>query len=285
MTFKNCGGFGVQLGEAKNVVIENVTFDKCFADGIHVNGNVENLYISNVKGQVGDDLVALNMFDWQNSSINFGPCKNIICQDLVLSPNSQYKALRIEPGLYTFKNGLVVDCSLTNAIFRRIENIKTFKLYCQTPVYLPSDGPEPTGVGSGDNIFFEDIKIDLDGPIDRFEEYLNGDKVVGTFACFELGLNVGSIYFKNIEVTLHKEIFPESYFLCIGPKSIRLENGGEVFDPYLSSVAENVYFESITINEKKPKDISPFVKEIVFDGLYSDIASDGSGKIMNIIYR
>ncbi len=285
MTFKNCGGFAVQLGEAKNVVIENITFEKCFADGIHVNGNVENLYISNVKGQVGDDLVALNMFDWQNSSVNFGPCKNIICQDLELSLDSHYKALRIEPGLYTFKNGTVVDCSLTNAIFRRIKNIKTFKLYCQTPVYAPTEAPEPTDVGSGDNIFFEDIKIDLDGPIDKFEEYLNGDKNVGTFAGFELGLNVGSIYFKNIDITLHRDIFPQSYLMCIGPKSIRLEDGREVFDPYLSSVAENVYFENITVNEKKPDDISPFVKEIVFDRLYLDISSSGSGKIKNIIYR
>ena len=285
MTFKNCGGFGVQLGEAKNVVIESITFEKCFADGIHVNGNVENLYISDIKGYVGDDLVALNMFDWQNSSINFGLCKNVIVQDLELSLDSHYKALRIEPGLYTFKNGKVVDCSLTNAIFRRIKNIKTFKLYCQTPIYAPNEEPEPTDVGSGDNIYFEDIKIDLDEPIDKFNEYLNGDKTIGTFAGFELGLNVGNIYFKNIDITLHRDIFPESYLMCIGPKSIRLEDGCEVFDPYFSSVAENVYFENVTVNGKKPDDISPYVKEIVFDRLYSDIASSGSGKIKNIIYR
>ena len=84
MTFRNCGGFAIQIGEAKDVVIENITFDTCYADGVHVNGNVENIYISNVKGYVGDDLVAFNMFDWQDSSINFGPCKNVICQDLDL---------------------------------------------------------------------------------------------------------------------------------------------------------------------------------------------------------
>lgn len=140
----------------------------------------KNIYIDDVAGEVGDDLVAFNMFDWQDSSINFGPCENVICQNLVLSPSSHYKALRIEPGIYTFDDGSQIDCSLTNAIFRRIRGIKKFKLYCQTPIYSPSVPPERAQVGSGDNIIFEDIDIDLDSPIDLFKEYLEGDPVVGS---------------------------------------------------------------------------------------------------------
>lgn len=283
LTFRNCGGFAVQLGEIRNAVIENIRFENCFADGIHVNGNTENIRIRNVAGEVGDDLVAFNMFDWQNSSINFGPCNNVICEDLVLSPKSHYKALRIEPGIYTFDDGTRVDCSLTNAIFRRISNIKTFKLYCQTPVYFPNEEPESADVGSGDNIFFEDISVELDEPIDKFDDYMNGNEIIGSFAAFELGLNVKNIYFKNIELKLHKEKFPCSYFACIGPKSIRLDNGAEVFDPYFSSVCENFHFENVKINGKKIEDITPYVKEIVFDGLYEDIASTAFGKINRII--
>ena len=285
MVFKNCGGFCVQIGEAKNIIIENIIFENCFADGIHVNGNVENIHIKNVRGEVGDDLVAFNMFDWQDSAINFGPCKNAICEDLTLSQNSHYKAIRIEPGVYTFDDGSTVDCSLTNAIFRRINNIKTFKLYCQTPPYFPGNNPEKADVGSGDNIFFEDISIDLDSPIDKIGGYITNDKITGSFAGFELGLNVKSIYFKNISLTLHREKYPYSYLICIGPKSVRFENGAEVFDPYFSSVAENIYLENITINGEKPKDITEYIKEITFDNLYSDIPSTASGKIKNIIYK
>ncbi len=285
MVFKNCGGFAVQIGEAKNIIIENITFENCFADGIHVNGNVENIYIKNVSGEVGDDLVAFNMFDWQDSSINFGPCKNVICEDLTLSPNSNYKALRIEPGIYTFDDGTKVDCSLTNAIFRRIKNINTYKLYCQTPPYFPSQGPERVEVGSGDNIFFEDISIDLDSPIDKIGGYITNDQVTGSFAGFELGLNVKNIYFKNISIILHREKYPYSYLLTIGPKSVRYENGQEVFDPYFSSTAENLYFEDITINGTRPEDISLFIKEIVFENLHKDILSSGKGKIKNIFYK
>ena len=285
MVFENCGGFAVQLGDISRVIIENIRFVNCFADGIHVNGNTEYIHIRNVSGEVGDDLVAFNMYDWQNSSVNFGPCRFAICEDLELAKTSYYKAIRIEPGIYTYDDGSQVDCSLENAIFRRIKNIKTFKLYCQTPPYKIGNSPEPGGVGSGDNIFFEDIKIDLDAPIDLLHEYVNSHPIKGTFAAFELGLNVKNLFIKNIDLTLYRNKYPLSYLMCIGPKSVRFENGTEVFDPYFSSLAENVYLENIKINGEKPDSIDSFVKEIEFDRLYDDIPSTASGKINNLVYR
>ena len=285
MTFKRCGGFAVQLGDAKNVIIENIRFIECFADGIHINGNTENIYVKDVRGEVGDDLVALNMYDWQNSSVNFGPCNNVICEDLELSESSHYKAIRIETGIYTYSDGSRIDCSLSNAILRRIKNIKTFKLYCQTPPYGIGEQPENADVGSGDNIFLEDIKIDLDSPIDPLDEYMTSHPIKGSIAGFELGLNVKSLYIRNIDITLHRDKYPMSYLACIGPKSSRLKDGREIFDPYFTSVAENVYFEGITINGARPEKIEPYIKEIVFDNLYDDIPSTAYGKIKNIIYK
>ena len=279
MTFEHCGGFAVQLGDISRVIIESIRFVNCFADGIHVNGNTRDMQIRDVRGEVGEDLVALNLYDWQNSSVNFGPCENVICEDLELSKSSHYKALRIEPGIYTYDDGAQVDCALYNAIIRRVEGINTFKLYCQTPPYGVGELPEAAQVGSGDNIFFEDIKIDLDEPIDPLDEYLNSHPLKGTFAGFELGLNVKSLYLKNIDLTLHRDKYPLSYLLCIGPKSVRLPNGTEIFDPYFSSVAQNVYLENITVNGEKITDATPYVKEITFDRLYEDIPSTASGKI------
>ncbi len=285
MTLRHCGGFGIQLGECSDVIIENILFDDCFADGVHVNGNVESIHIKNVRGEVGDDLVAFNMFDWQNSSINFGPCKNVICEDLELSSKSFYKALRIEPGIYTFDDGSTIDCSLTNAIFRRIKGIKTFKLYCQTPIYSPTIPAEMADVGSGDNILFEDIEINLDSPIDKLDGYVTSSPIKGSFAGFELGLNVKNLYIKNVDIKLNREEYPYSYLLCIGPKSARGENAIEFFDPCFSSVAENVYLEKITINGKVVDDITPYVREIEFNALYDDIPSTGYGKINNLVYK
>ncbi|MBO5262139.1 MAG: right-handed parallel beta-helix repeat-containing protein [Clostridia bacterium] len=285
MTFQNCGGFAVQLGDISRVIIENIRFISCFADGIHVNGNTKNIHIKNVYGEVGDDLVAFNMYDWQDSSINFGPCENAICEDLELSQSSHYKAIRIEPGIYTYDDGSQVDCSLTNAIFRRIKGIKTFKLYCQTPPYKLGESPENGGVGSGDNIFFEDIDIDLDAPIDLLDEYLSNHPIKGTFAGFELGLNVKNLFLKNINLRLYREKYPLSYLMCIGPKSVRFKDGTEIFDPYFSSAAENIYFENVTVNGDRISDITPYIKEITFDRLYDDIPSSAFGKFNNIIVK
>lgn len=282
MTFRNCGAFAVQLGEIRNVIAEDIRFESCFADGLHFNGNTENVHVRRVSGQVGDDLVAINPYDWQNSSINFGPFRNLLCEDLTLSPDSRYHALRIEPGIYTFDDGSQVDCSLTDAVFRRIENIRTFKLYCQTPKFFPGEEPERGDVGSGDRIVFDQIRVDLNAPIDLLDGYVTGDPVRGSFAAFELGLNVGSLWLRNIDLTLYRDRYPYSYLLCIGPKSARKPDGREVFDPSFSSVAKMISFENIRINGERVKDVTPYLREIVFDRVWDDMPSTASGKILEI---
>ncbi len=282
MTFRRCGAFAVQLGEISNVIAEDIRFESCFADGLHFNGNTENVYVGRISGQVGDDLVAVNPYDWQNSSINFGPFRNLLCEDLTLAPDSRYHALRIEPGIYTFDDGTRVDCSVTNMVFRRIANIRTFKLYCQTPKFFPGEKPEPGDVGSGDRIVFDGISVDLTEPIDKLDGYVCQDPVRGSFAAFELGLNIKSLWLRNIDLTLYRDRYPYSYLLCIGPKSARKPDGREVFDPSFSSVAELITFENIRINGQFTRDLKPYLREIVFDRLWDDIPSTASGKILRV---
>lgn len=284
MTFRHTAGFGAQFGELENGVFENIVFDGCFADGLHFGGYCENLWIRNVSGQVGDDLVALNMYDWQNSSVNFGPIRNVLCEGLVLAEDSRYKALRIEPGLYCYDDGSTVDCSLTRAIIRDVKGIRTFKLYFQTPRYLLSAKPERGGVGHVDQVFFEDITIDLARPIDGFDAYMNSDPITGTFAAFEAGAIIGTITLSRIDLTLHRDRFPYSYLFCIGPKSVR-KGDYEIFDPYLSSSVDTLILEDIRINGERITDATPYVREIVFDHLYEEAPSTAKGEIKQIILR
>ena len=135
MTFYHTAGFAVQLGDIADADIENIEFIECFADGIHANGNTENLITRNIHGQVGDDLVALNMYDWQNSSVNFGPMKTVLCENLIAPAGDGYKMMRILPAVYTYDDGTEVDCSLTDAIISHVRGVKAFKLYYQTPAY------------------------------------------------------------------------------------------------------------------------------------------------------
>ena len=284
LVFSHMGAFAVQMGNAKNIVIENIKFEKCFADGLHINGNTENIYINNVKGFVGDDLVALNMYDWQNSSVDFGPIKTVWCEELELDAESRYKAFRIEPGTYCYDDGSVVDCSLNDAVFKDVKGINTFKLYFQTPRYNVDEEREPGDAGTGDNIYFENITIDLTGPIDKLKDYIESDPVTGSIAGFEVGANIGNLFFENIKVTLHRDKYPMSFFLCVGPKSVR-EGKIEIFDPEINSTVENVYLKNVSVDLGDTENAKEYIRRIRFDDIYGDGKTMGRGIIKNIIVQ
>lgn len=291
MTFAHTAAFSVQMGDIKNVHCENIEFVKCYADGLHINGNTENLITRNIYGHVGDDLVALNLYDWQNSSINFGPMKTVLCEGLDLSADSHYKAMRIEPGTYYYDDGTSVDCALTDAIISQVRGVRTFKMYYQTPPYnTVTEQPERGDVGSGDYLFFEDIDVDLLAPVDNMSEYTTSHPIKGTMAPFEINSNIGHISFERVNLKIYDK-YPMSRLVAVGPKSVRWDAAVkgdaqvEVFDPYLSSTVGEMIISDVTINGVKPEDITPYVKEIQFDNLYPDVPSSGKGKIEKLTYR
>lgn len=281
VTFAHTAGFGVQVGNLTNGVFEHITFESCYADGLHINGNSTNLYVYNIRGEVGDDLVALNMYDWQNSSVTFGPTHNVLCEELHLAQSSLYKALRIEPGIYTYADGSTADCGLSNAIISHVTGIMTFKMYFQTPAYRIGTEPERGGVGSSDNLFFEHITVDLAGPIDRFASYLNSDPIRGHFAAFELGSHIGYVSFTDIDLTLHRDIYPLSYLVMVGPKSIR--NGDtEVFDPYLTSHVGTIELQNIRVNGEVVQQDDSLVCVTKFADVNEDGHSTGCGTVQEV---
>lgn len=283
VTFRHTAGFSVQCGDVSDIMFDSIYFDECFADGLHINGNTKCCLCRNIRGQVGDDLVALNMYDWQNSSVNFGPTSLVYCDGLEMSPSSRYKAMRIEPGTYYYDNGESVDCSLTDCVISHSRGVSTYKLYYQTPAYSIGTSPEKGAVGSADNIYFDDIDIDLDGPIDGFKEYIESDTIRGVFAAFELGSNIGKISFENIRIKLYPDKYPLSCLISCGPKSCICNNGKtEVFDPYLSSRTDNIILRNITVNNKKADDFHLLIREITFDDINHDGHSSAAGSIGSI---
>ena len=281
VTFTHCAAFAIQIGLIENAIFKDIHFNDCFADGIHLCGNVKNIYISNVDGNVGDDLVALNMYDWQNSSVNFGPGENIICENLYLDGMAKYKALRIESGIYKFNDGTEVDCYLKNAIIKDIVGIRTFKMYLQTPPYIIGTKPEYGKTGSMDNLIFENIDVDLYAPIDKFKEYMEGDKLRGACGAFEICSNISKITFRNVRIKMYKDDLPESYIVVIGPKSI-VYNGKEVFDPYLSCKVDEILFDNVYVNGEKVEKLDGLIKEVSFSDINRDGNSTGKGVLKKI---
>ena len=280
------GGFGIQVGNLTDGIIENVTFEKTVADGVHINGNVKNVIVKNVSGSVGDDIVALNMYDWFASSVCFGPIENVICENITLSEDGRYKAIRILPGKYFYKDGTKSDCYIKDVIIKSVRGVNTFKFYFQTPPYKIGDNPEPGESGHGDNLFIEDVELDLYKPIDGFSEYLEGDTVLGTFAAFEFGSCFGRVELSDIKLKLYKDKFPTSYIAAIGPKSIR-RDGKEIFDPYINSSVDELVLKNVCVNGEtlNSENCEKYIKEITFKNLYGECGGTYRGEFKRIEYK
>ena len=72
----NTGLFGVQINCADYLNIDGIHFDISTSDGLHMGGNINDFIINNITGQAGDDLVALNAWDWRYSSPRMGDIVN-----------------------------------------------------------------------------------------------------------------------------------------------------------------------------------------------------------------
>ena len=287
-TFRHAGAFAVQAGDGDAFRFEDISFDRCFADGLHLNGNLSRVLARRIRGQVGDDLVALNAYDWLNSSVSFGPQRDILCEDLELVriPGFPvYPAIRIQPAKYRYADGSTVDCSVSDTVFRHVRGITTFKCYLQTPGYNIGEKPEWGETGSGGNLVFEDVEIDLATPIDNIGQYASSDSLRGHFGAFEFGANISSVELRNVSVTFHADRYPLSHLLTVGPKSCVLprndESGDvEIFDPYVDCRVGKVVLANVRACGEVPGEL---VHATAFDNVNGDGRSSGHGEIGRII--
>ena len=283
VTIAHAGGFAVQTGDGDGHVYERIRFDRCYADGLHLNGNLGRVLARDISGTVGDDLVALNAYDWLKSSVNFGPQHDIVCENLRLTADPEFKtypAIRIQPAKFRYEDGTIVDCAISNVVFRNVRGITTFKAYLQTPRYEIGQKPEWSAVGSGGNLHFEDIVIDLEHPIDRIGQYVTSDPLRGHFGAFEFGANLGDVFLNNIDIRFHAGRYPLSHLVVVGPKSCVLVEDGrriEVFDPYVSCSVDRLELRRIRV---AGDGVDELVHEVSFDDVNGDGLSSGYGRVV-----
>lgn len=281
LTFRHTAGFAIQMGNISDFKVEDICFDGCFADGLHINGGTENGTVKNLYGHTEDDLIALNAYDWDNSSINFGKIENLVVDGVKCETGGNvHKSIRIQPGIYPYKNGEKEDCFIKNLTIKNVSGVACFKMYLQTPAYttLPEKN---VGVGRMENVRFENVSADTSEPVDKQPNYLSGNTVTGNFATFEIGSNVKNLVFYNVRTILNKVKYPNSYFMTVGPKTQYIEEKKlELFDPYVCCTAEGIRFENVYINGDKKDDLSGYIKEISFDNLYPSPLGFGCGTIL-----
>ena len=283
LTFRHTAGFAIQMGNISNFAVENICFDVCYADGLHINGGTENGTVKNLYGHTEDDLIALNAYDWDNSSINFGKIENLVVDGVKCDVGGNvHKSIRIQPGIYPYKSGEKEDCFVKNLTIKNVSGVACFKMYLQTPAYTTF--PEKNvGVGRMENILFENISADTSEPVDKQPNYLSGNTVTGNFATFEIGSDVKNLTFNNVKTVLNKAKYPNSYFIAVGPKTQYIaEKKLELFDPYVCCTIQRINFENVYINNEKKDDLTGFIKEISYDNLYPSSLPFGKGKIISV---
>ena len=102
----NDASYGIQIGDCKDFCVENIDFEGNGRDGVHVNGPAEYGHIKHIRGEkMGDDMVALNAWDWKESSLTFGTIEKIVVED-VKGPGNE---LRLLPGQKVYDDGTKVN--------------------------------------------------------------------------------------------------------------------------------------------------------------------------------
>jgi hypothetical protein len=229
VTVRHSQAFAVHFGNASEFTVEGLTLEDHRRDGVHVNGPASHGNIRRVRGDSGDDPVALNAWEWKNYAPSYGPIHHILVEDITGAPASvpATNAIRLLPGVKRFSDGTTLDCPVHDITLRRITDIREFKLYDQPNLELGRENDFSIGVGTLKNICFEDLTFNRPGTI-------------------ELHANTDRFTIRN--VTLNFPLAPDWHLLAIGPKSQTYKHAGsadpakwtEIFSPDLDCTVRNV---------------------------------------------
>lgn len=255
--------YGIQLCDCRDFVVENIDFYDNSRDGVHINGPAEYGHVKHIRGEkMGDDMVALNAWDWDTSALTFGTISNLVVED-VEGPGNE---LRLLPGQKLYPNDKKVDCDLRNIVLENIRGMYTFKLYAQPNIanaFIPGKHDVSGTVGTIENVSFKDIyfkKLSTAG--------FCGIPVKGLF---EICSDCNNIFFSDIYVadTFEEYTDHDISLVKVGPLSAvwynnsdNPEDWGEVFDPDAICHADNLFFHNIKFSETVADDVSKLTKEV-----------------------
>ncbi len=215
--------FAIQLGNAEDVEVSHLIFRDISCDGLHANGPLSNGYFHHLVSEgTGDDIVALNAWDWVECHVTCGTIQNIVVEECEC--RGGYSCMRILPGVKTYFDGSERECEIYDVVFHKIRGVKNFKMYSQGFPAFPSYSQ----TGKLDNIYFDGIydlsklnRIPFDPPYCG-----QGDRA----ACFEIMADVGYIELADLHGDF--DFTDNPVIVAVGPISMTLL--GENQDPYFA---------------------------------------------------
>ena len=261
--FENGGpSYAVQLSNVRRFHISALKFIGYGRDGVHINGPAAYGEVCRLHGEnMGDDMVALNAWDWDTSAITFGTIEKLYVHDNKSTNNE----LRLLPGRKLYGDTFV-DCDIRDSILERLSGIYTFKLYCQPNIYnaIIKGYHDVSGtVGNIRNVWFRDIRVEKNRSSGFNDLPVNG--------IFDVCADCSGLHFENIRVLSAREEVEKlgMKFMSVGPLSAVWTNGsddpadwGEVFDPDAVCHVEDVYFKNIRFEDGPAATREALTKEI-----------------------
>ena len=245
LTIRQCRPFGIQIGNCHDFMIEDIRFEEQGRDGIHVEGPASYGVIRELSGVTGDDMVALNAWDWRQYSVTFGPITHILVEGIrgatYRPPNAganpyvpdRSAEVRLLAGTKRFLGGESLDCDIRDCVFRDLQNVRTFKVYDQPNVELGREIDYADPIGTLGGLVFGDLRI----PVPTRE------------ATFQVAANIDGLAIRDVYLGFDPRSPEASFYklMRIGPMSAVYKRGEddpdtwvELFSPDKDCTVDNL---------------------------------------------
>jgi len=244
----NCLSYAVQISNCEGFCVENGLFENYHKDGVHINGHVKNGIVRNLEGKnMGDDMVALNAWDWYASALTYGNIENLIIENI----KSEHNEFRLLPGRKVYDDGSYNECAIRNCVLKNIEGVYTFKLYGQPCYRFPEWDFSPIA-GTIENVYFDNIV---------FPEVTNsGFGGICVNGLFEICADTNNLHFDNIKILSDAGTFKDNGLplIKVGPLSDTYTFGSdnpddwkELFYPDHINTAKNTHICNVEFADRR----------------------------------
>ncbi len=245
VTVRKSASYALLISRCQDFLAEDLFFEDQRKDGIHINGPTSRGTVRRVRGTCGDDIVALNAWDWHASAVTYGPISHITVEDV----QAEHDEMRLLPGRKLYDDGSVRDCPITDCAFRRMSGLYSVKMYQQPYCYNKTRRMNDRSLTGGlmEDILFEDISIE--GTVTEALAEVTLD------AFWEIGADAKNVVWRRVSVAVDEETFRSTgmSLVTVGPKSSTWKRGEtdpekweELFEPDLICHADGLTLEGIT---------------------------------------
>lgn len=259
LTVRRSEEYAILLAGCNDFTVRGIRFDDQKKDGVHVNGPAERGLIEDVQGLCGDDIVALNAWDWDTSAVSFGAIRDISVKRV----RCERGEIRLLPGRKTYPDGAQAECPVQRCAFKDIEGVYTFKMYQQPNCHnveraVPDRSDCP---GEISDVLFDGVRLDS-AANEGFGE-------VCPEGLFEMGADCRAIRIRNVSLGFPASVYDGrgGALVTVGPKSSTWTRGFtdparwvELFEPDLICTAEDIRFENIRFDGRRCEEKAQLIR-------------------------